>query len=167
MNLQFYVEKLKSLDKYEKFITEFPDAYPCSGFFIIDLEKNDNKNHFDFYIPKDKKIFSFQLESENFVPVEMIGDEVPKKINLNISFDFNEVEKMIKEKMQEEKIYKKIQKLLFSLQKFDKKEILVGTIFISSLGIIKININLEDMRITDFEKKSFFDMLRVIGKKKL
>ena len=48
----------KVIYSVKDFIKEFPEAYPCSGFFVIDMESKDNKNHFDFFVPKDKKIFS-------------------------------------------------------------------------------------------------------------
>ena len=54
MNFQFYVEKLKSFEKFEKFIKENSDAFCCSGFFIIDTEGKDNQQHFDYYLPKEK-----------------------------------------------------------------------------------------------------------------
>ena len=211
MNFQFYLEKLKKSDEYKKFIRENPGAYFCSGFFSIDKTGNDNKQHFDFYVPIppprpkvthsqshkiDKKaineetklssdinnsanntnevsaikrgkagrlgkIFSFQLEDGfKIVPLENLSGQVLDKLSESIDFDFEEVEKMVREKMQEEKVDKEIQKILFSLQKLNEKNFIVGTVFISGLGLVKINIDLEDKKVTDFEKKSFFDMLR-------
>ena len=48
----------------------------------------------------------------------------------------------------------------------DGKDFLVGTIFISALGMIKIHIDISKREITHFEKKSFFNMIKVIKKKK-
>ena len=55
--------------------------------------------------------------------------------------------------------------MIFSLQNKDGKDFLIGTIFISGLGLLKINVNLEGNIITEFEKKSFFDMMKIIRKK--
>ncbi len=181
MNFQFYVEKLKASDKYKEFKKKNPDAFFCSGFFIIDLVGKDNrpsqvrsvspvnsqnKQHFDFYLKEKKKIFSIQLESDQIVELEQIEKKIPSKISLDLDFDFKDIEKLIEKKIQKENIKNKIQKFLFSLQKIKGKEFLVGTVFISGLGIIKINIDLKQKKITDFEKKSFFDMMKFIGKKK-
>ncbi len=163
MNLQFHLKKLKNSEEYKRFVRENPDAYFCSGFFSIDKIGNDNKRHFDFYVPLEKRIFSFQLE-EGFkiVPLENLSGQVLDELDDNIDFGFEEVEKMIREKMREEGVDKEIQKILFSLQKLNERNFLVGTVFISSLGLIKINIDLEDRKVTDFEKKSFFDILKKV-----
>ncbi len=63
--------------------------------------------------------------------------------------------------MFDEKINKEIEKILLSLQRKEGKDYLIGTVFISGLGMIKISIDLNDNAIIDFEKKSFFDILRV------
>lgn len=161
MNLQFYLEKLKSSEEYKKFIKENPDAYLCSGFFVIDKIENDNKVHFDFYVPNTKKMFSFQLENDvRLVPIELFDDRVPEKIVIDYDFEFGEIERIVERRMQEEGIDKKIQKILLSLQKIDGKNFLIGTVFISGLGIIKVNIDVSEMKIVLFEKKSFFDMVR-------
>ncbi|MCX6743802.1 MAG: hypothetical protein NT116_06255 [Candidatus Parcubacteria bacterium] len=51
------------------------------------------------------------------------------------------------------------------MQSKDKKNYLLGTIFISGLGILKVKIDLDEKKITDFEKKSFFDMMKIVKKK--
>ena len=55
--------------------------------------------------------------------------------------------------------------MIFSLQNVKGKDVLLGTIFVSGFGMIKVNIDLKEKRITDFEKKSFFDMLNIMRKK--
>ena len=41
MDLRFYLEKLHGSDEYQDFMLENPDAYMCSGFFVMDFEKAD------------------------------------------------------------------------------------------------------------------------------
>ena len=162
MNLQFYFEKVYNSEEFEEFKKENPSAFLCSGFFVLDKEGNDNKQHFDFFIPEDKKIFSFQIEKGiEKVPIEMVDEKIPSKVSDNVDFDFLEIEKMIESRMFDEKIKNKIQKILFSLQNIEGKNFLVGTVFISGLGLLKVNIDIDEKKITDFEKKSFFDMLKV------
>jgi len=38
MNMQFYVEKLSHSEEFKEFMKKNPDAYLCSGFFVIDKE---------------------------------------------------------------------------------------------------------------------------------
>ncbi len=181
MNLQFYLEKLHASEEFKKFKRENPDAYLCSAFFSIDKENMkspDNKSHLDFYVPpKDKnekgKMFSFQLEEGvKLVPLDTSGfpDGMDsEEISSDINLDFNNVEKMIAERMEKENLRNKIQKILFSLQNKEGKAFLIGTVFISMFGLLKVNIDLSEKpfwKITSFEKKSFFDMLSITGKKK-
>jgi len=114
----------------------------------------------------NKKIFSFQLENDcRIVPIEIFDNKIPEKLNKNIDFNFEKIEKIVLNKIQKEDIKNKIQKIILSLQNINGKDFLVGTIFTSGLGMIKINIDIKEMKITDFEKKSFFDMLKIIRKK--
>lgn len=188
MNLQFYLEKLNSSNNFKNFMKENPSAFLCSGFFVIDKQGNDNKQHFDFYIPlkhsqpihsKDKefnekteaedigKIMSFQLENKmQLVPLQSIDKKIPEKISIGYDLNFNEIEKMIVEEMKKQKIKNKIQKIMFSLQKLKGKDFLIGTIFISMLALLKINIDVKEKKIISFEKKSFMDMLKIVKRKK-
>ena len=167
MNLQFYLEKLYDSENFKKFIQENPDAFLCSGFFVIDKTgKETNKQHFDYYVPNMKKMFSFKIESGiEKVPVEMLTDKIPEKIFMNHDFDFEDIEKMIVDEMEKQNVKTKIQKILLSLQKLDGKDFLIGTVFVSSLGMIKIHIDISERKIVLFEKKSFFDIMKVSRKK--
>lgn len=166
MNFKFYLEKLYASENFQKFKEENKDAFPCSCFFVIDEKGEDNKQHFDYYVPFEKKMFSFQLENKiEKIPIELFDDKIPEKISMNYDFDLKEVEEMILNKMQEENVKGKIQKMLFSLQKIEDKDFLVGTIFISALGMLKVNIDIFEKKITEFKKKSFFDMINVLKKK--
>ncbi len=168
MNFQFYLEKLISSEEYKKFLKENPGAFFCSGFFSIDeTGKEKNQQHLDYFVPSINKMFSFKFEDEKIelIPVEDFGkDFVPVLIQDKINFDFDEIKKMIEFKMQEEKIKSKLQKMLFSLQNKDGMNFLIGTIFISGLGLLKIKLDLEKDEIIEFEKKSLFDMMKIVKK---
>ena len=169
MNLQFYLEKLQSSDEFKKFAKENPNAYLCSGFFIVDktnVKNPDNKAHLDFYAPKEGKAFSFDVKEEiKLIPLEKYKN-TPKKISSGCEFNFEDMEKMILDEIDKKNIKTKIQKIIFSLQNLKGKDFLIGAIFISSLGILKVEINISKKKITKFEKKSLLDMFRGTGKKK-
>ncbi|MEK6913417.1 MAG: hypothetical protein AABW47_01970 [Nanoarchaeota archaeon] len=168
MNSHFLLEKLEDSEEFKKFKSENKDAYLCSGFFILDLnEKNpENKYHFDFYIPFSKKTFSFELEDGiKLVELERLEEEkVLEEVSLKNHFDFGEIQQKILTEMELKHISNKMQKMIFSLQSKDGKDILIGTIFLSGLGLISANFDLTENRITDFEKKSLFDMMKIIKK---
>lgn len=165
MNSQFLLEKLENSDEFKKFISENKDAYICSGFFIIDIENKNqnNKYHFDFFVPNSKKTFSFELEEGiKLVLLERTDTQIYEKVSLENNFDFDEIEKTILKEMEKNKINNKIQKMIFSLQNIKGENLLLGTIFISGFGIIQVSIDLKGRKITSFEKKSFWDMLNVM-----
>jgi len=164
MNFSFYVEKLENSEEFKKFKNEFPESFPCSCFFVIDKQGSDNKQHFDFYLPKEKRISSFQLENGQLVPIQEVKEK-PEEISLEHDFDFKEIEELIVKEMETNKIKNDIQKILFSMQRVKGKDYLIGTIFIPKLGMIKVNIDIAEKKITDFEKRSFLDMMKIFKKK--
>jgi len=161
MNLQFYLEKLHSSNEFQNFSKENPEAFLCSGFLMIDKEKSDNKVHFDYFIPQEKIIISFQLgDNVQKVPLERYDDKTPEELS-KVELDFDEFESMILDKMENENIKNKIQKIILSLQRSNGKDSLIGTVFISMLGMIKITFDLNEKKIIEFEKKSLFDIMKV------
>ncbi len=180
MNFQFYLEKLHDSDAFKKFIKENPGAFMCSGFFTIDLEKEDNQRHIDYYIPKKKEVVSFKLdgvvsdskEEEEKESVEKIPSQgnfginiqqeflEPKEIGSEINFDFDEVQKLIEDEIGRQKIKNNVQKIMISLQKANGKDLLVCTVFISMFGILSVHIDLKEKKIIKFEKKNFLDFIR-------
>jgi len=165
MNIQFYLEKLKASEKFKKFMNENPLAYLCSGFFSIDKAGNDNKQHFDYYVPESKKMFSFQLEDEiKLIPAQMFEGYIPERLLVDCDADFDEVKKIIMEKMEQENIKNKLQKILLSLQNKDGNDFFISTVFISGFGMLKLNIDISEMKIVLFEKKSFLDIMKIVKK---
>jgi hypothetical protein len=163
MNLQFYIEKLKASKAFRDFKKENPKAYFCSGFFTIDKEAQGDQRHLDFYIPDKKEMFSFKLDLDKGiekVPVEMISDKVPGKLSENTDFDFEEIEKLLSGEIELQGIKNKLQKIIISLQNHEDKIGLFCTVFVSMLGLLRVNIDLETKRVTLFEKRSFFDMIK-------
>jgi hypothetical protein len=169
MNFQHYFEKLTSSKEFQKFKKEFPKAYFCSGFFAIDKEGNDNQENLDYYEPELKRVFSFKLHNGvELIPVENIEGAselyVPEQLKDNYDFTFDFIENLVQGEMFDKKVNKKITKMLFSMQAKEGKGYLLGTIFLAGLGLFKITIGLDDKRVVDSEKKSFFDMISIVKK---
>lgn len=165
MNFQFYLEKLEESDLFREFMKENPDAFLCSAFFVIDKQTSNNQTHFDFYIPEKKEMFSFKLENGiEKSPITTIT-EVPEEISTEIDFRFEDIEGLLGKKIIENNITNKLQKILLSLQRKDGKDFLIGSVFVSAMALIRIDIDLAEMKVINFEKKSFFDMIKVVRKK--
>jgi hypothetical protein len=164
MNFQFYLEKLNASQQFKEFMKENPDAFLCSGFFSIDKQNADGGNsqqHLDYYVPSLKKMFSFKLEDEcKMIPLEGPSESV-EKVSENADFNFEEVEKLIVESMKENNVDNKLQKIFLSLQAKDKKNFLICTVFVSSLALVRVDIDPEKMEVISFDKKSFFDMIKI------
>ena len=169
MNLRFYFEKLMNSEAYRNFIKKNPGAFVCSAFFVIDKQGKGDKQHFDFYVPAKSKIFSFMVE-EDFRLVELEGvggkdsNKRDGKLFEEIKFfdiDFKGLERIILERMREEGIKKDIERLLFSLQSYKGKMLLIGSIFLSGLGLLNVKISVPDLQILSFERLSFFDFFKV------
>jgi len=166
MNFQFYLEKLDNSKQFQKFMEENPEAFICSGFFVIDKIGSDNKQHIDYFIPGENKIYSFQMENDiQKIPLENLNNEIPEEILVDSEVNFDEIERLILNEMEQRGIKNKVQKLILSLQSKGGRNFFVGTIFVSGMGIIKVNIDLKERKVTDFEKKSFFNMVNIWGKK--
>jgi len=172
MKFQEIVNKLFESEDFKRFKEEKPDAFPCSGFFSVDVNEKDNKQHIDYYVPSENKVYSFKMEAGGErVPTEFQDDKKPEKISLNYDFDFEEISRLIRDAMTERGMKNQIQKYLYSFQHSQEegKDYLLGTIFISGLALLKIKINIEEKKIESFEKKSFMEMMNVFkkrGKKK-
>ncbi len=166
MNFQFYLEKLLKSKEFQRFKKENKNAFLCSGFFVIDKKGQENSQNLDYSIPSSKKMFSFKLNGKiELVPIENYGENVElEKISEKIDFDFDNIEDLILNKMEAEKIKNRVDKLLLSLQTRDKKNYILGTIFISGLGLLRAKIDLNEMKIIEFEKKSLFDMMKIVKK---
>ena len=188
MNIQFFLEKLKGSEEFKKFKKENPKCYLTSCFITLDIEgkEKNNQYHLDFFVPASLKMenelgtwWSFKLE--NGIELEEMnkgaGDvdikdipgfiKDPPKISAKSQIEFDEILRLIQEEMDKRKISNKIQKILMVLQKKhgvnDAKELYVCTIFISGLGILKVILEDTDDgggKILEFEKRSFFEMIR-------
>ena len=165
MNFQFYKEKLEDSEEYKKFRKENPKSYPCSCLFILDREHGgkENKIHFDFWHPKEKKMSSFRVDGKvEFLPVENFETRAFEEISIEHDFELEKFENLILKKMADEQINGRVQKLLFSLQRLNGKDFLITTGFLNNLGLIKLTISIDENKIIDFKKMSFFDMMKIV-----
>ena len=167
MNFQFLLEKLIDSEEFRKFKDENPDAYPFGGFFSFDMEKDGRGDQYslDYFIPKFNKAVSFKLEKGvEMLPITIQDGQKFSEIGANYSFDFNEFKELIEKEMEKKGMKEKIQKILYSLQNFEKEDYLLATVFLSGFGILQANIKIHNKEIVKFEKKGFMDFLKIVKK---
>ena len=164
MNFKFYTEKLKNSQEYKNFIKDNPKAYFSGGFLAIDIENNGigDEQHLDYYDKGKKEYTSFCISKSCQKSLVELKDKekIPEEVNENVDFDIDKIKVMIQNEIAKQGMKNKIQKILLSLQAKNKKHYLIGTVFITKLGLIKLQISLEDMIINEFEKKSILDMVK-------
>jgi len=166
MNLQFYFEKLENSEAYKNFIKKNKDAYFYSGFFCLDKKGKDNQVHLDFFIPSSEEVFSFKIDGEIVLSsITIYAKKVPEEISMKLDLNLDVFEKIILDEIEKKEVKKKVQKLLLGLQSKDKEIFLIATVFMSGMGLVKLNINVKSKEISEFEKKSIFDMISVLKKK--
>lgn len=166
MNLQFYYEKLIGSKECKDFLKENKDVYLCSGLFIIDKSVNKTEVNFDYFSPLKKEIFSFKLDGDEIkiVPMKHFGEKVPEKLSGNFDIDMDFFEKLVLDKMEEEKINNQIQKLFFNLQSLEEKNYFVLTGFLSNMALLKAHIDINKKEFEFFKKQSILGMMNVFKK---
>ena len=166
MNINESYNKILKSKEYRDFMEQNKSAYLCSCFFMLDKENNSQEIHFDYYIGSEKKMFSFKINSEiTLVLLEVFDKRIQEKLNLNKNIELENFEKLIVERMEKENIRESIKKFLYSFQCVKGKNLLLVTVFLSKLALLKVSIDISNIEIMDFEKKSFFDMVNIFRKK--
>ncbi|PIN94839.1 hypothetical protein COU53_02025, partial [Candidatus Pacearchaeota archaeon CG10_big_fil_rev_8_21_14_0_10_30_48] len=101
MKIQPYFDKLKSSKEYNNFISKNPNAYLSSGFFVLDFQTKKNMRQIDYYVPGNKKIQTFILDSKEVISKESetLNKIVPKKIDQNISLDLDVLKGLVEDEM--------------------------------------------------------------------
>jgi len=165
MNFSQTLEKIESSDAFKNFKEKHPDAKLCAGFFVLDYQQQANQQQLD-YILKNNKIFTFIINKENkeitikeAETIEGHREKLPA-IKKETKIDLNDVEQIVKEKMQEEKINNKIDKIIAVLQKHENKMIWNLNCMLEGMGILQVHIDCSDGRVLKFEKKSLFDFIK-------
>ncbi len=164
MNFEFYLEKLKNSKIFDKFMKENKDAYFCSSFVSLDNQIG-NQIHIDYFLPRENKIASFHMENGGEkVLIDYYNEKPPEEVGDDFDFDFGEIEKFIGKEMENKDVHENIQKILLSVQSVKKKSHILVTVFISKMGLVRMRISLPDLKVSDFEKKSLFDMIKFMKK---
>lgn len=162
MNFTSTLQKIESSDAFKNFKKKNPDAKLCAGFFVLDYQQQANQQQLD-YILKNNKIYTFILNSEITIKeAETIEGQKEKlsAIKREVKVDLEKTEEIVKKKMLEEKIKKKIVKIIAVLQKHENKEIWNLNCMLSGLGILQVHVDCSSGKVLKFEKKNLFDFIK-------
>lgn len=171
MRFQEFFEKVKSCDDYRKFTFENPQAYLCTGFFVLDFQGGKNQSSVDFYNPPNKKMTSFKFEDKIIavpldIPPEMIDvNIVPEKLQGEPKIELEELKGILIDEMHNRGMTYEIQKIIVILQYFDGRLIWNCTALLSGLALLKTHIEDSTKSVLLMEKSSFFDFIKPVNVK--
>jgi hypothetical protein len=156
MKLQEILEELKETVHYKNFISKNPDAFFCAGFFIFDIKNSDEQIQLDFFIPKLKKIASFEFP---FAAAKIHDDPIQEnspqdpaiKIDIDDVIAFSKKTIAIHEsRLSPTKIIAVLQKGSWNLTCMDE-----------ALGIIRIKVDATTEEELSFDKGSLMDFMGI------
>jgi hypothetical protein len=169
MKLSTLITKIENSTEFSKFKEENPKAELCAGFFILDFKPKKETYNLDY--KTENKIFSFNLntETEEVTQKEeeiMEGKDKLEPINPKINIDIEDLKEFCEEEFLNNKVGKKIEKIIAILQKKEDKTIWNLTCMAEGFSIILINVDSLTRKILKFEKKSLFDIVTIKKKEK-
>lgn len=157
MKISSLFQELKEKDFYRDFIKQNPDAFLMAGFFIFDYDADRQQIHLDFFLPKEKKIASFEYP---FSGVKIHPDEMKSatQLSLDLKVDVNNIKDEVEKQKEKTKPGMKINKLIAILKDNNWNTTLLS----NSLDIIRVCINAvtgesikcENLNLGDFMKIS-------------
>lgn len=160
------LEKIEQSQSFKNFKKQHKDAELCAGFFVIDYASGADQQQLDYCL-KNGKIFTFILNQEVQVKeAETLNKEAEEKQKLerlninNIKIDLDDIERILKEKLNTEKIDKRINKIIAILHKHEGREIWNLNCMLEGMEILQVHINCENGNVMKFERKSMFDFIK-------
>jgi hypothetical protein len=173
MSISFYIKKVRESGHFKQFQKEDKKSYLCSIFFVRDFLEKKDETQVDFYSPAKKKIINFKITPEGIEkPEDKISETIshkeiiPEKLSENIKIDIDEIKGILEKEMKKKEIPNEIQKVLVYLSENNGKIVWNCTGFLKGLAMLNAVIEDSTSKAISIEKKSFFDMINFIGKKK-
>jgi hypothetical protein len=156
MKFEKYLKKLKESEKFKDFKKENPESYLAAGFFVLDFEGED-KHQID-YVFKNK-IATFDLDEEELKIEDRRGKKLDK-LTEDINIDLEELQEIVKEEMEKNKITDKLRKIIAVIYTSENKPIWNLQCIVGNLGFLNIRINDKDKSVIKFGKHSLMDIMK-------
>lgn len=164
MKIKPYVDRLNSSKAYQEFQKKYEDAFMIAGFFILDLETQNNLHQIDYYVPKEKKIAAFTVD--NGVTMQMLdmmnSKLVPEKLDIQTNIDLDSLPGILEDEMKNRSITEEIKKIIAIVQTIEGKKIWNLNCVLSGMGILKAHVDDESKTVLKMEKSSIMDYLKKV-----
>jgi hypothetical protein len=98
MKLADLYDELQASQTYKEFKESYPDSYLSAGFFILSKEeKEPDKFQLDCYIPKEKKMASFEYPFNSHKVHDDIIENQKEITKFNLIVDIPDISNKVKE----------------------------------------------------------------------
>jgi len=168
MQLSTLITKIENSPEFSKFKKDNPKSELCAGFFILDFKPAHETYSLDY--KTEDKIFSFSLGENGEITQKeeeiIIGESKLEPINARVETDIEDLKEICEEEFLNNKVGKKIEKIIAILQKKDEKTSWNLTCMTEGFSIILMNVDSITSEILKFEKKSLFDIVTIKKKEK-
>jgi hypothetical protein len=163
MKIQPYIEKLEESQEYKNFKIKYPDAFLAAGFFVLDLEGGINIHQIDFYVPSQKKIAAFSLDSEIKVKLlDTLNEKVPEELDMKTNIDLDALSGILTDEMKNRGISESIRKIIAVIQNVDGKRIWNLNCVLTGMEILKSHIEDDSQTVLKIEKSSILEIMKKI-----
>jgi len=162
MNFESTMEEIEKSKAFSNFKKKNEKAFLCAGFFVIDYESGLNQQQLDYCIGEDE-VYTFLLGNEISVKkaetIEGQKTNMPP-IDKNLDVDLEDAEKILQEKIKEEKIEKRLLKVIAVLQVYEGHQIWNLNGVLEGLEILRCHIDCKTGDILKFERKNMLDFVK-------
>lgn len=165
MLLSQLFSRLEKSEIFQNFKSENPNVFLCAGFFILNFKNNIYEYNLDY--KSDSQIFTFKIPVAGEIIMlaeDILDNQKPlEEISLNVEIDIEELREIVEKALYQNNIKNKLEELIAVLQNLEGKLIWNITAMAEGFTIISIHINPKTGKISKFEKKSLFDMIKKVG----
>ncbi len=171
MKIKPYVERLERSKEYKEFMNKYSDAFMVAGFFVIDLESGKNVHQIDFYMPSQKKVAAFTLDSGvNVQIMDMLKTKkrkLPEKLDLETNIDLDALVGILTDEMRNRSMSEDIKKIIAVIQNIEGKKIWNVNCVLSGMEVLKSHVEDESKTVLKIEKTSILDLVKKLPMNKL
>lgn len=159
-----YINRLNNSKEYKNFEKKHKDAFMIAGFFILDLETQNNLHQIDYYVPQEKKIAAFTIDKGVVMQMlDMMNNKlVPEKLDMQTNIDLDALPGILEDEMKNRNITADIKKIIAIVQTIEGKKIWNLSCVLSGMNILKAHVDDSSKTVLKMEKSSIMDYISKI-----